>query len=672
MLRSATLLQKSTKVRVFLMALIFVSTAAAADNVTSEYQRKLDQEMKKLNDRHSDIRKELDEEYVAISRERDKNCNAIFEKVRKLKEEHQKEQANFAATMGSLRESLTRENINPADQRYIESVTPLNDRQNRISRAYDSSLTTLQQLYQLNDKRFNDLLKIHSARETLEDNRLREERDVAARRLANDARNARSGLSPSDKQSIELRGMDLDTVAREIDTRYHNSLDALDEFKGLVQKRMKAQGDYLTEHDAILRDITRDAVDPMDKVTYVERLDQLNADKNAGERRYQNDVRFVEEKLAYQQQRNRELSRLDTARREAEESWLDTRGQLESQRESLAAQIERSATDADRKTLEQRVADTMRKLESEKKSYEESLKNLDERRKLAERALDERYAYIKDRNAIRVRMAEQPMNSENFDGFRDEIGKLEERRIESEREIRNQMTELGAAMPAAYRQVPWYKGNLEARKVRWSGRFDAMRKNLDAGWKELEQQYQNELTELDQRLNASGVSEADRMKIQEQQKTLQDNQKQAEANYATAIKELDQHRQAAEQNLSARENYMSERDKIRNGLNSDKASYNDIARYHGQLRDLDNRWDSQERQFRDRQRQFQAGYPAAVGSAGTQPASGTAAGRTSPSRNAAAGQDGASGNPGVVKRAYESAKDAVVDTYRDAVHYLTD
>lgn len=81
MLRATQFLHKSGVMQTILALVLVVAHCCASEAVPGDYQGKLDGELEKLDERYDDIRKELDEEFIAISHERDQNCQEFSARV---------------------------------------------------------------------------------------------------------------------------------------------------------------------------------------------------------------------------------------------------------------------------------------------------------------------------------------------------------------------------------------------------------------------------------------------------------------------------------------------------------------------------------------------------------------------------------------------------------------
>ncbi|MCD8350676.1 MAG: hypothetical protein LUC93_08720 [Planctomycetaceae bacterium] len=701
--------------------------AAAPSTAATAYQQRLDNELQRINQHYDDVRHELNEEYQAITEEKDENCNAIFEKVRALKAEREIALQRAQQQRDTLRETMANSNIPQDDQRFIAAASPLDAEGEQVARAYDNSLETLQQLYQLNGRRYNELLKIHNAREALEENRFRELRDLTAQSLRLDSQANRANLTDADRRELDTRQAMFEEEQRRDQDRYQTATNALDEYRDLVNSRIAAQRDYLNRYDVLMRELARPEITANDRTNYTTELAQLNAEKNLAEKRYQNDVRYIEEKLNFERLRGREMSRIADERRAVEAAWAQQDGRYADRRADLNRQLSPADLAPDEhQNLDTQLAALDRRYSQAKEAYNQALQNLDEREKLAERAVDERMAYLKDRNDIRVKMTEAAATEENFANFRDQIAQLEERRIMEERDIRNQMLSLAGTMPSSYRGNRFETGNMQRRMSRSLGRIDNMRENIQAKWQSRQNDFNEQIRVLDQRLGADNLSDLDRAKINEEKAKVQQELAAAEERFNRATAALDERRDLEQKRMTARADYMNKRRQLRDNLNAESMDYDDMVQYEQQLAALDLEFANQEKEYRASARPLASLMPAdaadenwqdrmqaswergvqridaepvppavrqaaearvdqvmppvtqtsaattvttvgGVPTAYPTPANVTAANAAAARRNAAVRTNRHDGD-GV----WQSMKDAIRDTYHDAVNYLTD
>lgn len=635
--------------------------------VRDAFQKTLDEQTSRLAARYDDIRKELQEEYQSITRERDEHSQAIFEKVRDLKEKRATADARYRTDYQQFETKMRNANLNASDKSYLDAATPLEREQDSIRNTYDNSLATLQQLYQLNDKRYNELLKIHNARESLEDARYREQRDFLTERSRQERRADRDGATPAQKRERELSARTLDVMEREAKARYENSLKALDQYKSLVNDRIKAQGKYLNDQASLFADISKPDATAAQREKYAVKLAELDERRNLDERLYQNSVRYIEETLAFDQRNGREQASLTEEENEVELEWARVGERFDGQRSEIEARLSAAGITADeRKALEARLSSLKEGYKNQETDYKNAIRNISERRDLFESAMSNRRAYLKDRNAIRVRMAKTPMNDDNFDAYRADIGKLEERRIENERVARDKLLSLNDGMPDGFRVTPWQSGNMEARKDRILGRLDEMRKNIESSWAVERDNYQAGLEKLDAMLNDGSYGSADRARFEESRKTLSEELKKSEERYRTNMKALDERRGQEETRLEARARYMTERSGLLNSLTSGSVGYGDVAKYNEALRALDAKWAEKEREYRSDLRPLGSILPTGLdGDGGVESAVDSGPVLRESSSRVIRASDGEGG-------IWESVKASVSRTYNDAVHYLSE
>lgn len=606
-----TSLRQTGALAAFLAVFAFGFAAMAVDTVANTYQERLAAAMQSINKHYEDVKRELHEEYQAITEEKDENCNAIFEKVRALKAERQDALKKFGEQKSALDKSVAAADINAADKRYITENAAMGDEGAQIRRAYDNSLETLQQLYTLNGRRYNELLKIHNAREALEENRFRELRDIASRSIRADLRADNAKLIDAEKREMTVGKDYLAAEEKRATDRYNTALDALDDYKDLVNKRIAAQSDYLKRYDSIMKDLAKPNLTAADRTSYTEDLAKLNADKDAAERSYENAARYIDEKLSAERLRSRELFGVENDRREIEAAWAKQDGRYAERRTQLKDRLGQANLSADaKKALDSEIAALDQRYADAKTAQANAIENIDSRQKLAQRALDERMAYLKARNDIRARMAGKPVSEENFKGFRDEVAKLEEKRIASERDIRNQMAALAGAMPAAFRGSRWDRGDVQTRGARMMGRIDGMRDTIQSKYDETLQQYNTSIDSLDKRLAAGGLTDAERQGIMAEKDKAQKELDAAKERFDGALKNVDERKDAEQKRLAARAQYIAQRNDMRDKLNAADVSHDDLVKQEQQLATLDRQFADGEKQFRASQKPLGTLVPA--------------------------------------------------------------
>lgn len=662
--------KKKTVLAAVLALFALASLSGAADTVPSEFRKKLDSEIQKLNDRYEDAKKEMDEEYATIFEEKNENCHAIYGKFKDAHERRLVDNIALGREEGKIRETVAAVDMNPQSPALKQALAPAEARQTQVDSVYEQSLDTLRQLYQLNDKRFNELLKIHSAREALEESRYREERDLITRRLMNEWSTERAAKNGGDKFEAEARAKDAAQMEKDAQSRYHDTLATLDEFKNLVNRRIDTQKSYLLEQDSIMKELAKAGTTPENRNPLARRLSELNAKKMADERRYLAEVRFTEDKLNFQRLRNRELSGLAAERRDMEQAWAKLQDTYQQERGGIENSLKAaSIPELEKTALKENMTALSAKLDSDKKAYEQAVKNLDERVKLTEKAMDDRLSYLKERNDIRVRMADNPMSQENYDKYRTEIGQLEDRRINGEQKIRNQMMNLGSAVPAAFRETPWTKGNMETRKARVDSNFENAMADIENRWQAEEAGFKNSLDAFDKQLAAGGLAEEQRQGVLEEKSKIQEEYEAARKSFEEALRSLDVRREAEQKRLIERSRYMTQRRELQSGRDASGRKMVSADKIDAQVRALDGKWADQEKIYRRTDTEL----PEPSSIRGNRQAADDATRQTVRNANAADtrtehGEDIDSS----LRDAYNTVKDSVSNTYHDAVHYLTD
>ncbi len=577
--------------------LLGATVFAAQDPVARQSQ--LDDEMAQINRHYDDVRRELNEEYAAINQEKDENCEAIFERVRDLKLRRAEAMRNLEAEQASFEETMRNGNIPAQDQRFIAAAQPISARREQVTMMYDSSLDTLQHLYQLNGKRFNDLMKIHNARESLEENRMRELRDFATRAARLNAMDARQNLTDDERVRLAAETGRLQDERNIAEDRYNTSIAALDEYRDLVNDRIAAQRAYVEDYQNIMNDLVNDT-DPGQREETAVAIANLNTQKDADERVYQNNVRYIEERLAYERMRAREMARLASDRRDIDTAWARLQASYNRHMEDVRNQLSVANISEERRAeLDRQIARDQQLMDQDRRSYEAAIANLDERQQLAERALSERQAYLNDRNNIRVRMSREPMTAENRDTYRNDISALEERRIEAERDIRANMMRLNNTMPADFQVSPYLKSDMKSRGERITQRYNKMKERLSSRWEAAEQNYNREIAAIDAQLQGEGVDAATRDQLNERKDSLQRRLAASKERVDKATRRIDERLEAEQKRINARANYLSRRAALQESLAESDGNYNDMASYEQQLRALDTELSKQEREYRN-------------------------------------------------------------------------
>lgn len=646
--------------------------ASEMSKVQAAFQESLGRELSRLNQRYDDVKKELEEEYVGLTHDKEAANEKIFNRLRDLTKRKDETEARIAQEYAKVKAEMQKNGIPAQDKRYTDAIAAVDGRKSMIDGAYDSSRATLQQLYQLTNKRFNELEKIQTARETLETNRHREERDLTAQRLGNEAHSTRSGLTEDDRRNIEIRNEGFKSMQKGIDDRYHNSLNALDEYKTLVNRRMKDQAKYEAEHLAITQGLADADLDSVSRGEFIEHLNTLDRTKDLAEQRYQNSLRFVEEKLGLQNRRNREMSRLNDYRRDIEENWSGIMADYRRQRATIETQLKQASASDLKAQLEKKLSDLKEGYEKDRAAYDSALKNLGERRKLMEKSMDDQLSYLKERNNIRLRMSENPMNAESLEKYRSEIGALEENRMDAEQKMRDRMTELYSQMPTGYRDAPWKKGNPDARRDRMAMRMGKLRQDLENSYQAGKAAYKNKVEQINAALAVPNIDQTRRTQLQAQMNQVEQNNKQIEEQYAKAKQALDARAQLEERRMASRAAYMQKRLDLWRQMNAAAAA--DKSGFTEQLRALDSQWLAQERAYRgseeplasllpddhkldaQKQDEINLGWSREMEKAENMDKKGTIPTETS-------WRD---------ERSWQKMKSEVADAYQDAVTYLTD
>lgn len=586
---------------VFACLLLSAGAARAVDAASDNYQDRVNAAMSKINQSCDDVQKELDEDYAAIAKERDKSGAAIADSVKALEQKRMDMVAKFNAEFKKFEDNMRTANIPASDKRYIDAATPLKADRESIDRTYENSLATLQQLYQLNSKRFTELMKIHNARESIESAHHREERAMATENVR---REVQAGVVGTDaeKRAAKLREQEYEDQRQESQSRYNASLNALDDYRALVNSRLKEQHNYLSDYAAIMQDLNRTDITPANRADYAERLAKLNVRKDAEERQYQNNALFIEEKLTFEQMRGRELARAAEERRQVEEAWFNTDENYRNQLAALDKERTGAGTAELKKGAEDRIARLNERHAAEKAAYQAAVNNVEERQKLVQQAMDERLSYLESRNDIRLSMAKQPMTEETFDKYRTEIAKLEERRISGERGISDKLANLAGAVSPAYRMATVDATNPALRRARVADRIDGMKSEIQNRWNAVQAKLNSEADAVVQKLMSNDLTPAERTRLEYERASLNKRMAESQDRMMMAVEKLEGKKALEEKRMAARTEYIAKRNALRDGFKMDTAQYNDVEDFEKRLSDLDSEYARQEQEYFEKMR----------------------------------------------------------------------
>jgi hypothetical protein len=465
-------------------------------------------------------------------------------------------------------------------------------------------------MYLLNTQRFEELMKIHNAREALEERKYRQERDFARDEVRLQDRIRAAGSDSSRNDSVKFAEQAMQERKNMIDQNYQNSLAALDEYKDLVEKRLNDQEDYLKQVDGIRHNMARADVTPEDMARYREQLVSLEDRKNMDEAAYNNNSEFIEEKLSLAQMRDRELANLDNAKLEMERRHSAAYQRIADQREQLNHRLaDASLTIADRTSLEKQLGNFDALKEREDKIYSEAVSAFDDRRDIIEQAYKERLAYVEDRNDIRINMAETPVTRDNIGQFRSDVAKLEERRINEEKAIRDKLMSVSDKVPNVYRVTVYNVNTGPERQSRSTSRMDSMKSRLESRYNRELQELQDRKTNLQERMNISNISDQEKTNMQSLIDSIDSQIANKKERYENAVKKLDDRSAMDQEMMSARADYMKQREQLMQSLNEKNASYDDIIKYETELNTLDSNWDKQMNEYRTKMRSFRGIMP---------------------------------------------------------------
>ncbi len=648
------------------------ATTAAAMNapaatmdpaLAARYQDRLSDEMRTIAERYQNVRQELQDEYDTLRRDREQNSAAIFDRVRELKENHERELAQYKTDYATFEQRMKDANIAATDKRFIDESNPFTARRSQQDSLYNTALASLQRLYRLNDQRYNELLRIHEAKENLEEQRYREERDLAADRVRLENRAARANVNvmgtpayptsaldvraprtnaEAARQNAAIRNnavaarqtglaMGTNAAAARIDARmavlneqekqakarYDSSLNALDDLKDMIENRISQQRDYLTEHQNIIEKIANDANDPKAAAEYAEDLHNLREKRDSEERQYEANLRYLQERLGMEQLRNRELAQIDTMRARLEARNVGVDDRVMQQRAAIVDQLAgANLTEEQRRNLEAQRDALEERIQKRSEEYDNAIKMLDERRKITEKAMDQRLAYLKDRNDLRVRIADSDVSGENLAKFRDEINQLEEKRLNDEREVRNELVALQEQTPATMRRSNWFSRAVDNHRERRMSRLDSRVERLKNQYEEQKKRMDEQIADTERRLNDQNLSAADRADLETQINQLKRMRENHEKRQQEMLEKTAKRREVEEARLNARQEYLTKRTALMDQTQANNVSYEDIQKYNQQIADLDNEWDAQDRQFRSDMEPLSALLPDSTRTAG--------------------------------------------------------
>ena len=651
-------------------ALAVEAAPAAATGIKSQINEIIDS----LDQGFADIREGLRIQYDELLRDRDDSGAALFKKVRALNAEREKESAAMRAEMRKFTKSMEDQKIPPTDQRYRQGTQKFVDEENAITDRFDSSLSLLQRAYQLDNKRYNELLKIHSAREALENERNGRQRDIAAESV----RLEQSGLG---RRQLSVRRAALSDRQRELESDYKSQLDALDGYAALVNKRLKAQQSFLADYDKLIAEMNAPGSPPAAGDKILKNLTAFSEKKAAEERAYQNDLLAVDERMTMERARARELGRFADERRTLEMARVDAASESADKRSSLLEQSKSASLSADaKKAFESRIAALDSATKADAEAYDQALKSLGERRSLMEKALDDRQSYLKDRNALRSKLAEKPNDAAALESFRKDIGALEDKRMAQERDLRGKLSALRDQIPSRVHAALFSSVDFEGRADRLMNRIDAMRGNLQTRRDRQDKNLRDQIASVDNTLLDNTLAEEARTHLSEQRALLQSEAAAAKLRFDRAIAALEQRKTAEQRRVADRKAFVERRRDLMTQLDKQEPGSVSLDRLNAEIANLDNDFASKEREFSgtlrmppmaglfssddssvdgivsdaDIQASWDSGVKKTLGATAE-------AGRKIAFRTAREGES-----------AWESFKDKVSETYHDAVDYLTD
>ncbi|MCD8245180.1 MAG: hypothetical protein LUD38_15585, partial [Parabacteroides sp.] len=648
-----------------------VDSVRTADATTALNNAELQSELQKIENRYESVRNELNEDYNALVKDHDDKCNEIFEQVKTLREDQAAEHQKLVTDYNDFKARMTTANVSNYDEQYKTEAQKFASRKDTNSSVYDASMANLRHTYLLNTQRFEELMKIHNAREALEERKYRQERDFARDNLRLQSRVRNVSADSSQNENVKFAQQAMEERKNMIDQSYQNTLAALDEYKDAVEKRLNDQENYLKQIDGIKQNMARADITPEDMSHYREQLVSIEDQKNIDEAVYNNNVQFIEEKLSLNQMRDREIAALDKAKIEMDRRHAASYDRIASQQAEMNRRLaDSSLTITDRSALEKELGNTDALKERQDTLYNQAVAAYNDRRDIIEQAYKERLAYIEDRNDIRVNMAETPVTADNIGDFRTRVASLEERRINEEKAIRDKMMSASNKVPSVYR-VSVYSVDMDNdRPSRSSSRVDNMKRSLDSRWNREQQELQNRKTSLQERLNSSDTTDQEKQQLQSLINSLDEQLASKKQRYENAVQKMQERKALDQQMMSGRMAYQQKRQDLMQKLNATNVTYDDIIQYETQLNALDSDWDKQMKDYRSKMRSF-SGIMSSDGDNRqwrSQAQSDWQRGVQDAERRA--DEDYRSGRTRNVNRGSESIGDKIVREYHEVVEYF--
>ncbi len=572
--------------------------------------------MRRVVERHYADSNRLEKEYMALKQDRDKNADRIFRQLRGLEDVNKSTLAKLDGELKDFDRIMTASKIARTDKRYVDGMKSIRAQMGDARAVFNSGTAGLRRLYQLNTLRYNELLKIHEARQNLLDRRYSELRDLVAEQAGLETRRAAKGLTPLARKALDLRQAAFEDRERQATGRYDNSAKALNDVRKLTEQRIKSQRDYLIRHEEIMQRVALAGGNLPPASGLAAELNQLRERRDADEREYLNDFRYLRERLALQQFLNRELGRLDNLKIELEDRWLAKENDLVVEGRELDARLaDKSITPEQEKSLEE----ARKKFEADygkaQSDYAFTIALLGERRDLTEKGMSRQFAYLKDRSDLRARIAASRNSGANLAKYRAEMDSIEAKRLDNERETRDGLMALIDKVPEEYRESPWLGGPPEERRQRIEERHLRTREAMNDDYVIAKKATEDLLAELTAKMDNPATPAADKPELGGRIAELVEMLAVQNRLYMHASAVIDARQKLEEARFDNLEKYLAERAKLLKESKATLLSYEQLDRYNKQIRDLDQDWDNQEQAYLMSARPLRDLFPADGGMA---------------------------------------------------------
>ncbi len=570
------------------------NTASYAYNDGSLPQR-LDARMQEIEQQNQDVWNELDEEYAYITRERDDNASNIAKEIKEAEKLRDVTLARIEQEKATLEEARVSQNLADTDPKYQAGLQKISEDLTAANKTYDFALANLQQLYQLNGRRFDELMKIHDERDVLEDRRILAEKNLAAIELALQEDAANPNLSPIQKERFAYFQKALDHAKQDAESRYRSGSETLDEYRNLVIKRQSFLKENLADQGGVMQKLSAPNLSDSSRDQYLKEIAVLAYKKDVEEQTYQNDVRYLEEKFSFERLQNHELDSFATQRRDLDAVLADIKTQYKQESAELKSQMAaQSISEGDKADLQAKLAAITQAEKEQEGNYREAVRNLTERRNIVKKGLEERLAYLTERNDLRREMLAEPVTSTSYKKFRDRIVDLENRHIAQENAQREQLAKLIDLVPPAFAYSPWQRGDMDIRLVRLRDRVDGARKTLKNNLDGDIAKYNKQAQDLKLKLDSIDLADRQRKPLEEKLSDLKKQIGDVSYDYQRDLKGLAELQAAHEEKIMNRSQYISQRNEALKDLTLADYIGTDAARQIRKLQNLDADWRKRE------------------------------------------------------------------------------